>query len=138
MRQPRNGLLGVRLVLDPCYDVRARLLSSALKAENKGAMGRPEARTVLAASRWYAHLDGRLVTVLGVLTGAGLQRSGFVDAEGSIDDATLTAGVAKVQAEIVKRMNKLDPISGFQVRIVLIDLAHMRASEFVHFAFLLR
>lgn len=128
----------VRLVLDPCYDIRRRLLSSATKAEKAAATARLEARTVLAASRCYAHLDGRLVTVLGTVTGPGLQRAGFVDSDGNVDADSLAAGVAKVQAEVVKRMNKIDPNSGFQVKIVLIDLARMSASEFLRFALLLR
>ena len=138
----------VRLVLDPCYDILRRLLSSATKAEKAAATARLEAGTVLAASRWYAHLDRRLVTVLvtvlGTVTGPGLQRAGFVDSDGYVDadshvDAdSLAVGVAKVQAEVVKRMNKIDLNSGFQVKIVLIDLARMSASEFLRFALLLR
>lgn len=128
----------VRLVLDPCYDVRKRLLASAIKAEHAGATAKLEARAVLAATRWYAHLDGRLVTVLGALTSTGLHRAGFVRADGSIDADNLAAGVEKVQAEVIKRMNKADAHSGFQIKIVLIDLARMSAAEFIRFALLLR
>lgn len=128
----------VRLVLDPCYEVRSRLLSSAVKAEQKGNTARLEARTVLAATRWHAHVDGRLVTVLGVLTAAGLHRGGFVDAEGNVDQETLASGVTKLNAEIVKRMNQADPNSGFQVKVVLFDLSTISASDFARFALLLR
>ena len=70
--------------------------------------------------------------------GPGLQRAGFVDSNGNVDADSLAAGVAKVQADVVKRMNKIDPNSGFQVKIVLIDLERMSASEFLRFALLLR
>ena len=128
----------VRLVLDPCYDVRKRLLASAVKADKAGATAKLEARAVFAATHWYAHLDGRLVTVLGAVTGTGLHRAGFVHPDGSIDTVNLAAGVEKVQAEVIKRMNKADAHSGFQIKIVLIDLARMSAAEFVRFALLLR
>ena len=128
----------VRLVLDPCYDVRERLLASAIKAERSGATAKLEARSVFAATRWYAHLDGRLVTVLGALTGTGLHRAGFVRADGSPDTDNLAAGVARIQAEVIKRMNKADAHSGYQIKIVLIDLTRMPAADFVRFALLLR
>jgi hypothetical protein len=128
----------VRLVLDPCYHVRKRLLASAMKAEKAGATAKLEARAVFAVTHWYAHLNGCLVTVLGAITGTGLHRGGFVHPDGSIDTVSLAAGVEKVQAEVIKRMNKADPHSGFQIKIVLIDLARMSAAEFVRFALLLR
>ncbi len=93
---------------------------------------------MLAVTRWYAHLDGRLVTVLGALTSTGLHRTGFVRPDGSIDADTLTTGVVKVQAEVIERMNKTAAHSGFQIKIILIDLARMSAAEFVRFALLLR
>lgn len=127
----------VEKVLDPCYEVRARLLKTFNK---KKAQGTPalDARAVGAVERWFARLNGRQVTFLGQLTGASLVQAGLVDDNGKVRAGDLESGRAKFEAAVIARMAKADPHSGFQVRVVLVDLAKMSAAEFVQFALLLR
>lgn len=125
-------------VLDPCYDVRRRLVRSALKAEEGGGTAKLEARVTLASKEWYARVDGKLVHVLGALTGTGLQRAGFVLDAGVVDQASLDQAVGRLEAEIIKRMNKVDPHSGFSLKVQMIDLARVPAADFKKFAPLIR
>lgn len=140
----RNGRIPfpddvVRCVLDPCYEVRKRLASAGRRAEEKRSTATIEARVVRAVSRWYAHHDGRLVTIFGELSGPGLQAGGFVIQEtGEVDDEAVERARVRFEAEIVKRMHRDAPGSGFQVHVTLADLMDVPAGQFVRFALLLR
>lgn len=127
----------VEFVLDPCYEVRTRLLKRFAKALADGSTAPLEARAVGASTRWYARVDGRLVHVIGELTGPSLQRAGFADG-GELDVASLTKAEAKLQSEVIKRMLRVSAGSGFEIKVQLVDLAHMRASQFREFALLVR
>lgn len=124
-------------VLDPCYEVRARLLKTFNK---KKATGSPplEARAVGAVERWFANHSGKQVTFLGQLTGARLVDAQLVDEDGQVLADDLESGRRRLEAAVVAKMAHVDPHSGFQVRVVLVDLAKVSAAEFVPFALLLR
>jgi hypothetical protein len=124
-------------VLDPCYSVRRRLLAAFHKATGPSS-AKVEARVVAAVDRWFARVDGRMVFLLGALTGPRLQAAALTDATGAalIDD--VATGAARLQAQCVKAMNQVDPDSGFTVKITCADLANVRASEFLQFSLLVR
>lgn len=125
-------------VLDPCYSVRKRLLSAFRKAAGP-ANAKAEARAVAAVDRWFARVDGRLVTILGAVTGPRLQGAGLIDPDsGEVLTDDLAAGTTKLQALTVKAMNAVNPDSGYTVKITCVDLANVRASEFLQFSLLLR
>lgn len=125
-------------VLDPCYAVRKRLLGTFRKAAGP-ASAKVEARVVAAVDRWFARVDGRLITILGAVTGPRLQAAGLTDADtGEVLTADLTAGTTKLQALTVKAMNAVNPDSGYTVKIACVDLANVRASEFLQFSLLVR
>ena len=129
----------VTLVLDPCYEARKRYAASFDKSLVNKTTAPAEVRAVGAVERWFAHRDGMLITVLGQLTGSRLQAAGFIDATtGDVLAADLEKGSAKLEAEIFRRMNRANPSSGYQVKVVLADLAEVPASDFVSFALLVR
>lgn len=129
----------VTAVLDPCYDVRRRLSASFDRAAAKGGTAPLEARAVAAVERWFAHRDGRLVTILGQLTGRRLVAAGFIDpGTGAVLADDLARGMSKLESEVVRRMNKVGPTSGYQVRVTLADLARVPANQFIEFALLVR
>lgn len=128
----------VRLVLDPCYEVRKRLSDSFDRAKAP-ENARVEGRVVAAVDRWFAHHDGRRVTLLGALTGPRLQAAGLTDKDsGRVLTADLAAGQEKLQDLVVKAMNKANPHSGYEVKITCADLATIRADQFLQFSLLLR
>lgn len=125
-------------VLDPCYGTRARLSIRFDKATGPGSAP-VEARCVAATERWFVHHDGRLVTFLGQLTGPRLEAAGFLDAEtGEVLADDLARGTSKLEAEIVRKMNRVNEHSGYSIKVVLADLASVRADQFVNFSLLLR
>lgn len=128
----------VKAVLDPCYEVRKRLLSTHRKAAAKNQSAPVDARAVGAVVRWYAHSDGRNATILGQLTGPSLRATGFIDDDGQTDTTNLEQGRTKLTAKVLSRMDKDAPGSGFSVQLRLADLATVRASQFQKFALLLR
>lgn len=128
----------VSAVLDPCYDVRKRLSARYDKATASGSTAPAEARAVAAAERWFAHLDGRLVTILGQVSGRSLATANFVGEDGAVLTADLARAETKLQSEVIKRMNLVGARSGYQIRIKLVDLAVLPASQFVQFELLLR
>ena len=127
----------VEKVLDPCYEVRTRLLRTFNKKKESGSPPL-DARAVGAVERWFAHHSGRQVTFLGQLTGSRLIEARLVDDAGHVLSEDLEAGRTRLETAVVSRMANVDPHSGFQARVVLIDLAKMSAAEFVPFALLLR
>lgn len=127
----------VTKVLDPCYEVR-HALSKSYDRSSGGANATLEARVVASAAAWFAHRDGMLVTVLGQPTGPTLQAAEWFDADGVFRDEDFERGRTKLEAAILRRMNKADPHSGYQLRLVFADLAQVKASEFAKFALLLR
>lgn len=125
-------------VLDPCYDVRKRLLSAFNKAAGP-INARIEARVVAAVDRWYAHVDGRLVTILGSVSGPRLQAAGFVDpSTGLVLKEDLASGTTKLQNQVINAMNRVNPDSGYTLKIHCVDLAKMRADRFAQFSLLMR
>ncbi len=123
-------------VLDPCYEVRARLAKQFDK--NPGAASL-EARAVGSVVRWYAHVDGRQVDVLGQTSGVLLQKAGLVQpAAGETDAAALEKGRIRLEQDIVKRMAKVAPQSGFLLRVTLADLNTVSAQSFLGFSLLMR
>jgi hypothetical protein len=125
-------------VLDPSYDVRKRLLSTFRKAAGP-VNAKVEARVVAAVDRWCVRVDGRLVHILGAVTGPRLQAAGLTDpSTGEVLTADLANGSAKLQALTVKAMNQVDPDSGYTVKVTCVDLANVRASEFLQFSLLMR
>lgn len=127
----------VTAALDPCYTVRKSL---STKFDRTGAgSAAMEARVVAAVDRWFAHHDGRRVTILGALTGARLQAAGLTDsATGEPLIADLARGTQKLQDLVVRAMNKANPDSGYDVKITCVDLSRMRADQFIQFSLLLR
>jgi hypothetical protein len=128
----------VDAVLDPCYDVRKRLSARYDTATAAGSAAPAESRAVAAAERWFAHRDGRLVTIFGQVSGRSLTAANFVGEDGAVLTADLARAEAKLQSEIIKRMNRVDATSGYQIKIKLVDLATLPASQFVEFALLVR
>jgi hypothetical protein len=128
----------VAAVLDPCYDVRARLSARYDKAQASGATPPPEARAVAAAERWFARRDGRLVTILGQVSSRSLTDAGFVAEDGQIRTDELVRATTKLESEVIKRMNRVDPRSGYNIKIQFADLARLPADQFLEFALLLR
>ncbi|TFV90109.1 hypothetical protein E4P40_07785 [Blastococcus sp. CT_GayMR20] len=128
----------VRLVLDPCYEVRKRL-SSAFDRAPSPENAKVEARVVAAVDRWFAHADGHRVNILGALTGPRLQAAGLTDKEsGEVKTADLAAGQEKLQDLVVRAMNRANEHSGYELKIVCADLATIRADLFLQFSLLLR
>lgn len=128
----------VTAVLDPCYDVRKRLSARYDKAAASGGTASAELRAVAAAERWFAHHEGRLVTILGQVSGRSLAAAGFVDQDGVLLSDELGRAAAKLEAEVIRKMNRVDAHSGYSIKIVLADLAKLRADQFLKFALLLR
>lgn len=125
-------------VLDPCYNVRKRLLTTFRKATGP-TNAKVEARIVAAVDRWFARVDGRLVTILGAVTGPRLQAAGFIHGDtGDVLTDDLATGTTKLQNLTVKAMNQVNPDSGYTVKITCVDLANVRASEFLQFSLLMR
>jgi hypothetical protein len=124
-------------VLDPCYEVRARLSRAFDKAAAKGTPSL-DARTLVAVERWFAHRDGMLVTVLGQVTPASLHRGGFLNEDNQVLTEDLEKGRARLEAAAVKKMERVDEHSGYRISIKIADLATLPASDFVRFALLLR
>ncbi len=125
-------------VLDPCYEVRKRLLSSFRKKSKSGSAP-AECRAVAAVDRWFAHHDGRLVTFLGQVTAQSARSAQLVDPDtGQLLEADLKTGVEKLTNQVLNKMNSVDSDSGFQARFVLVDLSRMSAAEFVKFSLLMR
>ena len=79
-----------------------------------------------------------LATIFGQVTGRSLTASNFVGEDGAVLTADLARAEAKLQSEVIKRMNRVDATSGYQIRIKLVDLATLPASQFVEFALLVR
>jgi hypothetical protein len=128
----------VAAVLDPCYDVRRRLSAKYDTAIAAGATPTAQSRAVAAAERWYARHDGRLVTLLGQVSARSLAAATFIDQDGAVLIDELARAQAKLEAEVVKRMNRVDAHSGYIIKVVLADLANLRADQFLQFALLLR
>jgi hypothetical protein len=126
----------VTAVLDPCYQVRKRLSSRFDKATASGGTAPSESRAVAATERWFAHHDGRLVTILGHVSGRSLAAAGFIDQDGAV--LAHERGGGQAGGEVIKRMNRVDAHSGFSIKIVLADLARLRADQLLRFALLLR
>ena len=125
-------------VLDPCYNVRKRLLATFRKAAGP-TNAKVEARVVAAVDRWFARVDGRLVTILGAVTGPRLQAAGLTHPDnGEVLTEDLATGTTKLQNLTVKAMNQVNPDSGYTVKITCVDLANVRASEFLQFSLLMR
>lgn len=125
-------------VLNPSYNVRKRLLATFRRAAGP-TNAKVEARVVAAVDRWFARVDGRLVTILGAVTGPRLQSAGFTHAD--TDDVLtedLASGTTKLQNLTVKAMNQVNADSGYTVKITCVDLANVRASEFLQFSLLMR
>ncbi len=102
-------------VLDPCYTVSKRLLNAFRKVVGP-ASAKIEARVVAAVDHWFARVDGRLVTILGAVTGPRLQAAGLTDPNtGEVLTADLATGTAKLQVLTVKAMNQVNPDSGYTV-----------------------
>jgi len=128
----------VRSVLDPCYAVRKRLLSSYRKAADKQQMASIDARAVGAAVRWFAHSDSRNVTILGQITGASLHSASFITDDGTVDTVLLEQGRSRLEAKVLAQMERDTPGSGFNVQTHLADLSQVPASQFQKFALLIR
>ncbi|MGY1845465.1 hypothetical protein [Modestobacter sp. SYSU DS0875] len=125
-------------VLDPCYHVRRRLLAAFNKAAGP-TNAKVEARVVAAVDRWYAHVDGHLLTILGSLTGPRLQAAGLTDpTTGQVLVDDLTNGITKLQTQVIGAMNRVNPDSGYTLKINCMDLATVRADRFLQFSALMR
>lgn len=125
-------------VLDPCHNVRRRLINGFYKTTGP-TDAKVEARVVAAVDRWFARVDGRLVTILGAVTGPRLQSAGLIHPDtGEVLITDLATGTTKLQAQVVKAMNQINPDSEYILAIKIADLSTMRASQFLQFSLLLR
>jgi hypothetical protein len=126
----------VASVLEPCYQVRTRLA----KQFDKNPLAAPlEARAVGSVARWFAHVDGRHIDVLGQTSGPLLQQAGFVKPDdGKIDAPAFDKARNRLEQAIVKRMLTAAPQSGFTLRVTLADLDTVSAQSFLGFALLMR
>ena len=124
-------------VLDPCCEVRRRLYSAFDRA-GAPASAKIEARLVAAVDQWFAHHDGRLVHVLGAVTGPRLQAAGLTDTAGARLEDDIEQGTLRLQAAVVKAMNKTNPDSGYSVAVQCVDLARVPASQLLQFFLLVR
>ena len=128
----------VSKVLDPCYAVRSKLSRDFDKAKSPGSASEP-ARAVAAVERWFVNRDGMLVTFLGQVTGPRLVKAGFFNARtNDLDLELLARAEARLQTEVLKKIVSVDAYSGYQVKLVLLDLALMSAAQFQRFALLVR
>jgi hypothetical protein len=125
-------------VLNPCYETRSRLSSRYDKAAAPGSAPLA-ARAVAVVERWFAHHDGRLVTFLGQLTGPRLEAAGFRDPDtGDVLEDDLVRATHQLETEVLRRMNRVNPHSGYSIKIMMADLANLRADQFLSFSLLLR
>lgn len=128
----------VTAVLDPCYAVRKRLLSSHRKALDNNTTAKLEARAVGAVRRWYAQSDGRNVMIVGELHGARLAECGLIHDDGTPDTEAIKSAEAKITAQIATQMHKAVPNSGFNAKVRIVDLNEVPAAHFRAFALLMR
>ena len=128
----------VTKVLDPCFQARKAAAKKLDKAVAAGGTAPRDARVVGAVARWYARRDGMLIDFLGQVTGPLLQAAGWITADGSVDTEAFEKGRSALETSVLRKMNAVDPNSGYQIRITLADLAEVPASQFLKFALLLR
>jgi hypothetical protein len=123
-------------VLEPAYQVRKALLAKY----DKDPGGAPDdARAVAACARWFAeHHEGK-VTLLGQLTGATLRQAGLLNDDGRRIEDRLNSGRRRLEVKIVDKVRRASTqVPGFEVRVVLADLAEIRADQFLRFHLLMR
>lgn len=126
----------VTTVLDPFYEVRKAAVRKLEKVRVAGGTAAADARVVGSVARWYARLDGKLVDLLGELTGPLLMAQDW-SGDPAADDA-FTKARAQVEAAVLRKMNTVDPHSGYQIRLTLADLSQVSAASFITFSLLLR
>lgn len=128
----------VTKVLDPCYQARRVAARKFDKAVAAGGTAPRDARVVGAVARWYARRDGMLIDFLGQVTGPRLQAAGWITEDGGVNTEDFEKGRSALEAAVLRKMNAVDPNSGYQIRITIADLAEVPASQFLKFALLLR